>query len=161
MVNTGSEWLEVGRIVAPQGLDGSLRVYPDSDFPERFLEPGDRWLLRPGQGEPEVVQLTAGRYLPGKGLYVVKLAGICDECKKCDWFLDPYCTYQNCHACGTESCYFDGNNLFSNDCILLSTACSSISQCSEYSDEECSNDPCGLGCNWDGGSCVEEMNNHY
>jgi 16S rRNA processing protein RimM len=70
------EWLVVGRIVAPQGLDGSLRVYPDSDFPERFLEPGDRWLLRPGQAEPEVVQLVAGRYWSGSGLYVIQLAGV-------------------------------------------------------------------------------------
>jgi 16S rRNA processing protein RimM len=70
------EWLDIGRIVAPQGLDGSVRVYPDSDFPERFLEPGDRWLLKPGQREPERVQLETGRYLPGKGLYVLKLAGV-------------------------------------------------------------------------------------
>ncbi|MDB9525588.1 ribosome maturation factor RimM [Oscillatoria sp. CS-180] len=70
------EWLEIGRIVAPQGLDGSLRVYPNSDFPERFLEPGDRWLLKPGQSTPESVQLLSGRYLSGKGLYVIKLKGI-------------------------------------------------------------------------------------
>jgi len=30
------DWLEIGRIVAPQGLNGELRVYPDTDFPERF-----------------------------------------------------------------------------------------------------------------------------
>lgn len=70
------EWLEIGRIVAPQGLDGAVRVYPDSDFPERFLEPGDRWLLKPGQTNPELVRLESGRYLPGKGLYVLKLAGV-------------------------------------------------------------------------------------
>jgi 16S rRNA processing protein RimM len=29
-------WLEIGTIVAPQGLKGELRVYPNSDFPERF-----------------------------------------------------------------------------------------------------------------------------
>ncbi len=70
------EWLEIGRIVAPQGLDGSVRVYPDTDFPERFLEPGDRWLQRPGQATPEKIQLLSGRYLPGKGLYVIQIAGI-------------------------------------------------------------------------------------
>jgi len=70
------EWLEIGRIVAPQGLNGELRVYPDTDFPERFLEPGDRWLLKPGQTAPESVQLVSGRYLAGKGLYVIKLEGV-------------------------------------------------------------------------------------
>jgi 16S rRNA processing protein RimM len=57
-------------------LDGALRIYPDSDFPERFLEPGDRWLQRPGQTEPERVKLLSGRYLSRKGLYVIKLVGI-------------------------------------------------------------------------------------
>ena len=72
--SAATDWLEIGRIVAPQGLDGAVRVYPDSDFPERFLEPGDRWLLKPGQSQPEPVQLVSGRYLAGKGLYVLKLA---------------------------------------------------------------------------------------
>lgn len=70
------DWLEIGRIVAPQGLNGEIRVYPDSDFPERFLKPGDRWLLKPGNSQPELVQLLSGRYLSGKGLYVLKLEGV-------------------------------------------------------------------------------------
>ncbi|MGB3200994.1 MAG: ribosome maturation factor RimM, partial [Nodosilinea sp.] len=41
------DWVEIGRIVAPQGVKGEVRVYPSTDFPERFLEPGDRWLKRP------------------------------------------------------------------------------------------------------------------
>ena len=73
---TATDWFEIGRIVAPQGLDGAVRVYPDSDFPERFLAPGERWLLKPGQTQPEPVQLVSGRYLSGKGLYVLKLAGV-------------------------------------------------------------------------------------
>lgn len=70
------DWLEIGRIVAPQGLDGSVRVYPNSDFPERFLEPGDRWVCKSGEERPQLIQLLAGRYLDGKGLYVLKLAGL-------------------------------------------------------------------------------------
>jgi 16S rRNA processing protein RimM len=70
------EWLKIGKIVAAQGLKGEMRVYPDSDFPERFEEPGDRWLLRPGATEPEKVKLTSGRSLAGKGLYVVTFAGV-------------------------------------------------------------------------------------
>ena len=72
-------YLEIGRIVAAQGLKGELRVYPESDFPERFLEPGKRWLLRSGQTEPQPVELVNGRYLDGKGLYVIQLAGVADR----------------------------------------------------------------------------------
>jgi len=82
-----SEWLEVGKIVAPQGLKGDVRVYPDSDFPERFMEPGQRWLLRPGALEPESVQLVSGRYLSGKGLYVLKFAGV-DNCDQAEALRD-------------------------------------------------------------------------
>jgi 16S rRNA processing protein RimM len=73
------DWLTIGCLVGPQGLNGEVKVYPDSDFPERFLQPGERWLLKPGADRPEAVTLLQGRYLPGKGLYVLKLAGICDR----------------------------------------------------------------------------------
>ena len=69
-------WLEIGTIVAPQGLKGELRVYPNSDFPERFEQPGQRWLQRPGETQPQPVELLGGRYVPGKGIYVVQLAGV-------------------------------------------------------------------------------------
>ncbi len=71
-----SEWIEIGTIVSAQGLDGELRVYPNSDFPERFLLPGQRWMAAPGQTEPQSVELLGGRLIPGKGLYVIELAGI-------------------------------------------------------------------------------------
>lgn len=74
-----SEWLEIGRIVAPQGLRGEVRVYPNSDFPERFEQPGDRWLRYPGATEPEPIRLVSGRFLSGKGLYVVQFEGIRDR----------------------------------------------------------------------------------
>jgi 16S rRNA processing protein RimM len=72
-------WLEIGKIVAPQGLDGEVRVYSNSDFPERFEQPGQRWLLRSGETEPQPIELLGGRYIPGKGLYVVELAGVEDR----------------------------------------------------------------------------------
>lgn len=71
-----TEWLEIGTIIAPQGLDGEVRVYPNSDFPERFEEPGQRWLLRPGETQPQLIELLSGRYIEGKGIYVVELAGV-------------------------------------------------------------------------------------
>lgn len=73
------DFLEIGTIVAAQGLNGEVRIYPTSDFPERFLKPGQRWLLRPGQTDPQPIKLVKGRYLEGKGLYVVQLADICDR----------------------------------------------------------------------------------
>lgn len=74
-----SEWLEIGKIVGVQGLQGELRVYPNSDFPERFEQPGKRWLLRPDATEPEPIELLSGRYIANKGLYIIKLAGITDR----------------------------------------------------------------------------------
>ncbi|MEH2317671.1 ribosome maturation factor RimM [Nostoc sp.] len=82
MTNDKSDnWLEIGKIVSPQGLSGELRVYPVSDFPERFQVPGKRWLLRSGETEPQPIQLLAGRYISNKNLYVIKLAGVenCDQ----------------------------------------------------------------------------------
>ncbi|NJR16938.1 MAG: ribosome maturation factor RimM [Calothrix sp. CSU_2_0] len=69
-------YLEIGTIVSPQGLDGELRVYPDTDFPERFLVPGMRWLLHPGTSEPQQIELISGRYIDGKNLYVIELEGV-------------------------------------------------------------------------------------
>ncbi|ALF51828.1 16S rRNA processing protein RimM [Nostoc piscinale CENA21] len=86
------EWLAIGKIVAPQGLAGELRVYPETDFPERFEEPGTRWLLRPGQTEPQPIELLDGRYLEGKNLYVISIAGVdnrnqAEELRDCRLFV--------------------------------------------------------------------------
>ena len=70
------DWIEIGRIVAPQGLRGDVRVYPTSDFPERFLKPGKRWLQGPKDVSPQPIELLKGRCLEGKGLYVVQLDGV-------------------------------------------------------------------------------------
>lgn len=70
------DWLTIGRIVGPHGLNGEVRVYPDSDFPERFEQPGERWLLKAGGSEPEPIKLIKGRFQDGKGLYILKLAGV-------------------------------------------------------------------------------------
>ncbi len=73
---TPNAWITVGRIVAAQGMNGEVRVYPESDFPDRFLVAGERWIRREGQVEPERVKLKKGRYIPKKNIYVVKLEGI-------------------------------------------------------------------------------------
>ena len=72
------EFLVVGQVVAAQGLKGEVRILPASDFPQRFTEPGKRWLRRRGQNQQEV-QLLSGRQLPGKELFVVRFEGINDR----------------------------------------------------------------------------------
>ena len=69
------ELLVVGKLVAAQGLQGELRLLPLSDFPQRFTKAGGRWLQR-RQDPPRRVELLGGRQLPGKQLYVVRLAGV-------------------------------------------------------------------------------------
>jgi len=72
---TEKDWLLIGRIVGAHGINGHIKVYPESDFPERFTEPGERWVKKPG-APPVSMRLTSGRYLEGKNNYLVKLAGI-------------------------------------------------------------------------------------
>ena len=73
--NSPDEWLPVGKLVGAQGLKGELRLNPASDFPERFTEPGPRWLQAKGSA-PKEMELLEGRQLPGKSLYVVRLKGV-------------------------------------------------------------------------------------
>lgn len=71
------EWLEIGKIVAAQGIKGQLRVLSDSDFPERFTKPGQRWLRRSPQSTPEPIELKNGRAIPGKtNMYIITLVGV-------------------------------------------------------------------------------------
>lgn len=67
--------VEVGLVIAAQGLKGELRILPSSDFAERFLEPGPRWLQKVDE-PPRAVELLRGRCLPRKGLYGIRLKGI-------------------------------------------------------------------------------------
>ncbi|WP_299415922.1 ribosome maturation factor RimM [Acaryochloris sp. IP29b_bin.148] len=71
------EWLEVGTIIGAHGLNGEVKVFPESDFPERFTQPGLRWLSTPTHpSTPEEIQLLKGRFVERKGIYVVKLANV-------------------------------------------------------------------------------------
>jgi len=72
-------WLLVGQVVAAHGLRGWLRVKCWSDFPERFTQPGPRWLQRDSDPEPLLHSLVEGRFFPNKGLYLVRLEGIPDR----------------------------------------------------------------------------------
>jgi 16S rRNA processing protein RimM len=63
-----SSAVSVGRIVAPHGLKGEIKVEPLTDFPERFQRGARLWL----KGEPRRVQMSRPQ---GKLVYL-KLAGI-------------------------------------------------------------------------------------
>ena len=69
------ELMVVGKVVGAQGLKGELRILPLSDFPERFTKPGERWLQR-RKDPARPIELLSGRQLPGKELFVVRLAAI-------------------------------------------------------------------------------------
>ncbi len=72
---SADDWLPVGKVVGAQGLRGELRINPASEFPERFTEPGTRWLKARGSA-PKEIELKSGRQLPGKSVFVVRFGGI-------------------------------------------------------------------------------------
>ena len=74
MINK-NEWLTVGLITSCHGINGQVKVKSLSDFEERFLEPGDRWLQK-GNEPPSKIELISGFKHPGKEIFIVKLQGI-------------------------------------------------------------------------------------
>ena len=76
MESTINNWLEIGTIVAPRGLKGELKVLSSTDFPERFENPGKRWLQASNQSDPQPIELISGKAVAGKNLYIVRLKGI-------------------------------------------------------------------------------------
>lgn len=73
------DWIEIGTIVSPQGLKGEVKVKTDSDFPERFEQPGQRWLQLNENSQPQPIELLKGYPIPGKDVYIVTLQGINDR----------------------------------------------------------------------------------
>lgn len=69
------KWMTIGEIVAPQGLRGEIRLKPSSDFPERFTEPGKRWIQK-GNELPTEIKLKKGTLIPGKSIYVLSIEGV-------------------------------------------------------------------------------------
>ena len=69
------QWMLIGKIVAPQGLKGDIRIKPSSDFPERFTKPGKRWIQKADE-LPSEIQLVKGKPMPGKSIYILSIEGI-------------------------------------------------------------------------------------
>ena len=69
------EWLIVGLITSPQGINGKIKVKSLSDFEERFTDPGKRWVQKENE-TPREFELTNGFKKPGKELFVITIKGI-------------------------------------------------------------------------------------
>tara|TARA_Y100001968_G_scaffold241143_1_gene224706 strand:+ start:140 stop:670 length:531 start_codon:yes stop_codon:yes gene_type:complete len=69
------EWMSIGEIVAPQGLKGDIRIKPSSDFPERFTQPGKRWIQKDNE-LPTEIKLIKGKLIPGRSIYVLSIEGL-------------------------------------------------------------------------------------
>ena len=65
-------------ITSCHGINGQLKVKSLSDFEERFLKPGMRWLQKENE-PPSKVELTSGFKQPGKENFIIKFQGINDR----------------------------------------------------------------------------------
>ena len=74
MINK-DEWLTVGFITSCHGINGQVKVKSLSDFEERFLKPGIRWLQKENES-PSKIELISGFKQPGKETFIIKLKGI-------------------------------------------------------------------------------------
>ena len=70
-----NEWLVVGLITSSYGINGQVKVKSLSDFEERFLKPGKRWLQKEDE-TPLEIELTSGFKQPGKETFIIKFEGI-------------------------------------------------------------------------------------
>jgi len=69
------EWLIVGLITSPQGINGKIKVKSLSDFEERFTKPGKRWIQKDKE-DPRELQLTHGFKKPGKESFIISFKEI-------------------------------------------------------------------------------------
>ena len=65
-----NQWLIVGLITSPQGINGKMKVKSLSDFEERFTKPGKRWIQKENE-MPRELELTSGFRQPGKESFIV------------------------------------------------------------------------------------------
>ena len=70
-----NKWLIVGLITSCHGINGQVKVKSLSDFEERFLKPGIRWLQQENE-TPSKIELLTGFKQPGKETFIVKFKGI-------------------------------------------------------------------------------------
>jgi len=74
MINN-DEWLIVGLITSCHGINGQVKVKSLSDFEERFIKPGLRWLQKKNE-HPSKIELISGFKNPGKETFILRFNGI-------------------------------------------------------------------------------------
>jgi len=70
-----NEWLIVGLLTSPHGINGKIKVKSLSDFDERFTKPGKRWIQKENE-PPREFELTSGFKKPGKESFIITFRGI-------------------------------------------------------------------------------------
>ena len=74
MINK-NEWLVVGLITSCHGINGQVKVKSLSDFEERFVKPGTRWLQKENE-PPSKIELNSGFKQPGKETFIIQFKGV-------------------------------------------------------------------------------------
>ena len=74
MINK-DEWLIVGLITSCHGINGQVKVKSLSDFEERFIKPGLRWLQKENE-PPSKIELISGFKNPGKETFILRFKEI-------------------------------------------------------------------------------------
>ena len=65
-----NEWLIVGLITSPKGINGEIKVKSLTDFEERFTKPGKRWIQKENE-IPIELNLTTGFKKSGKDSFII------------------------------------------------------------------------------------------
>jgi len=73
-----NEWLVVGLITSPHGINGKVKVKSLSDFEERFTKPGTRWVQKEKE-IPKELELISGTKQPGKETFIINFKGVCNR----------------------------------------------------------------------------------
>ena len=86
MINE-NEWLVVGLITSPHGINGKVKIKSLSDFEERFTKPGIRWIQKEKE-LPSELEIISGFKQPGKESFIISFKGIstrsqAEKLKKC------------------------------------------------------------------------------
>lgn len=74
-----NNWLEIGKIVSPQGLQGKVKVYSLNNLGDMLEQSGEFHIQSPQNSQLETIEIISGYQVPGKNLYLITIAGIEDR----------------------------------------------------------------------------------
>lgn len=73
--NGAADRVRIGKIIGAHGIKGALRIYPLTDYPERFLEMERLYIEKPGKPSRELEVKSASSH-DGKRQILVTVAGV-------------------------------------------------------------------------------------